>query len=95
MEITHQKKTTAESTKKKGVNKPTPSQNKKNGKEVSKKSIPTNRNRQPSVEEVEDVDNPTCNNRGKAVDSDSDSEMDDDDVEVVEKPVESAEEELS
>jgi hypothetical protein len=85
---------TAESTKK-NLSRPTPSQNRKNGKKSYKKTVPPKRNRQPSVEDVEDVDDPTDNNREKVADIETNSESDDDDVIIVDQPAESAEEELS
>lgn len=85
---------TAEATKKKNLSKPTPSQNKKNKKKTNKKAVPK-QNRQPTVEDVTDEDDVTDNNLENVVDVENNSGSDDDDVEVVEKPAESAEEELS
>lgn len=77
----------AGATKKKGLSKLTPSQNKKN----IKKKVSTNR--QPSVEDVDDFTDSNHENVANAI-NDSESD-DDDDMEIVEQPAESAEEELS
>jgi hypothetical protein len=80
----------AEATKKKGLSKPTPSQNKKNRKK--NKPVPKQQNRQPLVEDMDDL---TDSNRENVANTINDSESDDDDIQIVEEPTESAEEELS
>jgi hypothetical protein len=87
---------TAEATKKKGVSKPTRPQNKKNRNSKKKKTVPTKQNRQPSVEDEDDSDL-SDNHRENVVNivNLNGLESDDDGVEVVEQPAESAEEELS
>ena len=77
----------AGATKKKGLSKPTPSQNKKN---IKKKVSTTH---QPLIEDVDDL---TDSNHENVVNTINDLESDDDDdMEIVEQPAESAEEELS